>query len=42
MTVRKLDQQLAQLDVTAPDYGDKLSVLNAEKLAFQLSECQKE
>jgi tetratricopeptide (TPR) repeat protein len=41
MTVRKLDQQLAQLDVTAPDYSDKLAVLNAEKLAFQLSECQK-
>ena len=41
MTVRKLDQQLGQLDVTAPDYSDKLAVLNAEKLAFQLSECQK-
>jgi tetratricopeptide (TPR) repeat protein len=41
MTVRKLDQQLTQLDVAAPDYGDKLAVLNAEKLAYQLSECQK-
>ena len=41
MTVRKLDQQLGQLDVTAPDYTDKSAVLNGEKLAFQLSECQK-
>lgn len=41
LNVRKLDQELAGLDVTAPDYAEKSAALNAEKLAFQLSECQK-
>ena len=41
MTVRKLDHEHGQLDVAAPDFAEKSSGLNAEKLAFQLSESQK-
>ena len=35
MTVRKLDHEHGQLDVAAPDFAEKSSGLNAEKLAFQ-------
>jgi len=38
--VRKLDFQAEQLDPTAPDFAERTARLQAEKLAFQLSECQ--
>ena len=40
-TVRKYDDQIAQLDPSAPDYADKSARLQAEKQAYQLAECQK-
>jgi tetratricopeptide (TPR) repeat protein len=40
-TLRKYDHQIAQLDATAPDHAEKVMVLQAEKAAFQLAECQK-
>src|ERR1051325_5251536 len=39
--MRKYDHQLSQLDVNAPDYAEKTAVLQAEKQAYQLAECQK-
>jgi tetratricopeptide (TPR) repeat protein len=39
--VRKFDHEVEQLDTSAPDYPDKLAKLQAEKEAYQLSECQK-
>ena len=41
LAVRKLDFQTEQLDPTAPDFTERTAALQAEKLAFQLSECQK-
>lgn len=38
---RKYDFQISQLDSTAPDYEDKAAVLEAEKQAYELTECQK-
>jgi tetratricopeptide (TPR) repeat protein len=39
--VRKFDDQIAQLDASAPDYVDKSAKLQAEKQIYQLAECQK-
>jgi tetratricopeptide (TPR) repeat protein len=39
--VRKLDHQASLLDPNAPDYADKAAKLQAEKQAYQLTECQK-
>jgi len=39
--IRKYEHQISQLDTTAPDYADRVSVLQAEKQAYQLAECQK-
>jgi tetratricopeptide (TPR) repeat protein len=39
--VRRFDHQIEQLDAGAPDYAEQLARLKADKLAFQLSECQK-
>ncbi len=39
--VRKLDLEAEQLDPTAPDFTERSAALQAEKLAFRLSECQK-
>jgi tetratricopeptide (TPR) repeat protein len=39
--LRKYEHQIEQLDTTAPDYADKVAVLQAEKQAYQLAECQK-
>jgi tetratricopeptide (TPR) repeat protein len=39
--MRQYDFQIAQLDTTAPEYGDKAAALQAEKQAYQLAECQK-
>jgi tetratricopeptide (TPR) repeat protein len=38
---RKYDYQIAQLDSSAPDYADKVRVLEAEKQVYELTECQK-
>ncbi|HSU54302.1 MAG TPA: hypothetical protein VLT36_09605, partial [Candidatus Dormibacteraeota bacterium] len=37
---RKYDFQITQLDATAPDFADRTTVLEAEKQAYELSECQ--
>jgi len=39
--IRKYEHQISQLDASAPDYADKVAVLQAEKQAYQLAECQK-
>jgi tetratricopeptide (TPR) repeat protein len=38
---KQFDQQLEQLDQTAEDYAQRVAAINAEKLAFQLAECQR-
>lgn len=40
-TSRKLDHDMEQLDSTAPDYSEKAAKIQADKQAYQLSECQK-
>ena len=39
--VRKFDHQLSQLDLTAPDYEEKVAQIEADKQAYRLAECQK-
>ena len=39
--VRRFDAQLEQLDTAAPDYTEQTAKLQAEKLNFQVTECQK-
>jgi tetratricopeptide (TPR) repeat protein len=39
--VRRYDYQLEQLDPAAPDYAGQLAKIQAEKLNFQVTECQK-
>jgi tetratricopeptide (TPR) repeat protein len=39
--VRRYDYQLEQLDPTAPDYNEQSAKLQAEKLNFQVTDCQK-
>ena len=39
--VRRFDYQLEQLDAAAPDYTEQSAKLQAEKLDFQVTECQK-
>jgi tetratricopeptide (TPR) repeat protein len=39
--VRQFDDQLEKLDRSAADYSDQAARLNAEKLAYQVSDCQK-
>jgi tetratricopeptide (TPR) repeat protein len=38
---RKYDLQISQLDPNGPDYADKVAVLEAEKQAYELTECQR-
>ena len=38
--VKQFDDQAEKLDATAPDYPQALAKLNAERLAFQVAECQ--
>ncbi len=38
---RKFDNEMAQLDATAPDFSEKAAKLQADKQSFQLAECQK-
>jgi tetratricopeptide (TPR) repeat protein len=38
--VRRFDFQLGQLDPAAPDYAEQSAKIQAEKLNFQLAECQ--
>jgi tetratricopeptide (TPR) repeat protein len=39
--VRRFEFQAEQLDAAAPDYADQLAKIEAEKLAYQVAECQK-
>jgi tetratricopeptide (TPR) repeat protein len=39
--VKQLEDQIDSLDQTTPEYAQTLAKLNADKLAFQLDECQK-
>jgi len=39
--VRRFDYQAEQLDPAAPDYAEQSAKLQAEKLNFQITECQK-
>ncbi len=39
--VRRYEHQIEQLDATAPDHAEKVAALNAERLSFQIGECQK-
>lgn len=38
---RRLDHEIEKLDRSSPDYSERVAALNAEKLALQVSECQK-
>src|SRR5436853_7066601 len=38
---RKIDYQISQLDPTGPDHAERVAALQAEKQAYQISECQK-
>ena len=40
-TVRRYDGQIAQLDPTAADRDDQAAAITAEKVNYQLTECQK-
>ncbi len=40
-TARKFDHEVSLLDPSAPDHAEKVAKLQAEKLAYQLAECQK-
>jgi tetratricopeptide (TPR) repeat protein len=39
--VRRFDFQLEQLDAAAPDYAEQSAKIQAEKLGFQITDCQK-
>ena len=39
--VRRFDYQVEQLDPSAPDYAEQSAKIQAEKLNFQITECQK-
>jgi tetratricopeptide (TPR) repeat protein len=39
--VKQIEHRIGQLDLTAPDLAEQAARLNAEKLAFQIAECQK-
>ena len=38
---RRFEHQAAQLDRNTPDYAEKLAKVEADKLVFQIAECQK-
>jgi tetratricopeptide (TPR) repeat protein len=38
---KKIDWQISQLDATAPDHAERVAVLQTEKQAYQITECQK-
>jgi tetratricopeptide (TPR) repeat protein len=40
IALKKLDQQMAQLDPAAPDYAEQTARLQDERAAFQLAECK--
>ena len=39
--VRKFDHEISLLDASAPEHTEKVAKLQAEKVAYQLAECQK-
>jgi tetratricopeptide (TPR) repeat protein len=40
ITLKKFEHAITQLDATAPDYGEQLARIQAERDAFQLNECK--
>ena len=38
---RRFDHEIEKLDASSPDHPERAAKLNAEKLAFQITECQK-
>lgn len=40
-TVRRFEHEEEQLDVAAPDHAERFALMQAEKLVFQVAECQK-
>jgi tetratricopeptide (TPR) repeat protein len=40
-SVRRFEHQIESLNPAAPDYAETTARLNAEKMAFQISDCQK-
>jgi tetratricopeptide (TPR) repeat protein len=38
---RRFDNQIEQLDATAPDYTERVAQINAEKQAYRITACQK-
>lgn len=38
--IRRLEHEIESLDATAPDHAERAAQLAAEKMAFQVSECQ--
>lgn len=38
---KRFDYQIEQLDATAPDYTERVAQINAEKMAYRISACQK-
>ncbi len=40
-TVRRFEHEEEQLDVAAPDHAERSALMQTEKLAFQVAECQK-
>lgn len=38
--VRRFDDEIEQLDPTAPDFAERTAQLKADRLAFQVAECQ--
>ncbi len=41
LKVRRYESELAKLDETSPEYAEKSAALKAEKLNFQITDCQK-
>lgn len=39
--VRRFEHEASKLDATAADYAEKVAALNAEKMNFQITDCQK-
>jgi len=40
-TLKKMDYRISQLDPNAPDYGDQVALIKAERDAFELNEAKK-
>src|SRR5206468_3608338 len=40
ITLKRFEHAITQLDATAPDYGEQMARIQAERDAFQLNECK--